>query len=188
MIMSRQFEQRYRLSAIAAAALVATAGVAGGTTYAQPATEYQKTRPAAAAAHGADDREVFIGTVHLDGNGNVKGDAKHPAEPFPVNPLPPGGGLSLTPPAEDGAWRVRAFVFEPRQVVVFKGGPVKLNFVGVQGPSHRIQIDGQSEIVELKRGEVKTVTIPTDVPGAIGFRSLDRLPSMQGSVIVLPRP
>ena len=170
-------------------ALVAAGQLPGGAARAQSAPDYQK--PASgqpAAAQASDTRQVFVATVHLDGNANAKGDAKHPPEAFPTEALPAGGGLSLTPPADDGAWRVRAFVFEPRQVVVFEGAPVTLTFVGVQGPSHRIQVVGHGDIIELKRGAVKSVVVPADKPGVIGFRSLDRLPSMQGSVVVLPKP
>jgi hypothetical protein len=186
--MPATFDPRHWLSTVVATAAV-VAGMAAGTARAQPATEYQKAAtPAGAVQPFVGGRDVFIVTVHVDGNANVKGDASHPAEPFPADALPAGGGLSLTPPTDDGAWRMRTFVFEPRQVVVFQGDPVTLHFVGVQGPSHRIQIDGRSEIIELKRGEVKTVAVPAAAPGVIGFRSLDRLPSMQGSIIVLPRP
>ena len=181
-----QLRRRWSTVPVAATALMMFA-LATAPATAQPAKEYQKAAPQGGVDQPmAGDRNVFIATVHLDGNANIKGDGNHPAEPFPAEALPPGGGLLLTAPAEDGAWRVRAFVFEPRQVVVFQGAPVTLHFVGVQGTSHRIQIDGQSEIIELKRGEVKTVTIAADTPGVIGFRSLDHLPSMQGSIVVLP--
>jgi hypothetical protein len=183
-----RFHCRWYRGVVNVAAALAVLGGAGAAA-AQSAAEYQKIAPGSAAAQtAADAREVFIATVHLDGNANSEGDAKHPPEPFPANPPPAGGGLILTPPDGDGAWRMRAFLFEPRQVVVFQGNPVKLSFVGVQGPSHRIQVDGLSDVIDLKRGEVRTVTIPADTPGVIGFRSLDRLPSMQGSVVILPKP
>jgi plastocyanin len=187
--MRAPFDPRRRFPAVlAAAAFVATTAIALGPVIAQPATDYQKTTTAGKASPSGTDREVYVTTVHVDGNANTKGDARHPAEPFPSTALPPGGGLSLTAPADDGAWRMRAFVFAPRQVLVTQGTPVTLHFVGVQGPSHRIEVDGNPEIIELKRGQVKTVTVPVEAPGVIGFRSLDRLPSMQGSVVVLPRP
>lgn len=177
----------YRLAF--AAIVFAVASASAPAVHAQTAADYRDHATSTGAPRDvADDREFFIATVHLDGNANATGDANHPPEPFPAGPLPAGGGLLLTPPAADGAWRVRAFIFAPRQVVVFQGDPVKLTFVGVQGPAHRIQVDGLAEIIELKRGQVKSVTIAADQPGSIGFRSLDRLPSMQGNVVVLPRP
>ncbi len=182
-----QLRRRWSVMPLAATALAMFAAAAA-PAIAQPAKEYQQATPAGATQSMVGDRDVFIATVHLDGNANIKGDGMHPTEPFPTDALPPGGGLLLTSPGEDGAWHVRAFVFEPRQVVVFQGAPVTLHFTGIQGPSYRIQVDGHSEIIELKRGEVKTVTLAADTPGVIGFRSLDHLPSMQGSVVVLPHP
>jgi hypothetical protein len=178
---------RPRLRTLICSAVAIPLALAGSAT-AQPTGEYKAAAAPSAATVPADAKDVVVVTVHVDGNANVNGDGNHPAEPFPTQALPAGGGFLLTPPGTDGAWRARAFVFVPSQVVVFQGTPVRLHFADIQGPSYRIQIDGHSEIVELKRGEVKTVEIPADKPGVIGFRSLDRLPSMQGSVIVLPRP
>lgn len=41
----------------------------------------------------------------------------------------------MGPPDEKGDWSVRAFVFQPAQVVARQGDTVILNFMGVQGPS-----------------------------------------------------
>ncbi len=62
----------------------------------------------------------------------------------------------MRPPNEQGDWSIRSFVFQPSQVVVKQGDIVVLNFVGVQGPSHTISIDGQNEQISLKRGEIMT--------------------------------
>lgn len=135
----------------------------------------------------ADVQQFTIVTVHVDGNTNVNGDAKHPAEPFPPQTLPDGGGLKLTPPDPKGDWSVRAFVFEPSQVVVHVGDEVQLDFVGVQGTLHRIRIDGVAGDIELRRGEMKRATLKPTKPGVIRFESRERLPSMRGQVVVLPR-
>ena len=82
---------------------------------------------------------------------------------------------------------MRAFVFQPAQIVVEQGDVVGLNFVGVQGPSHRIAVEGIEEVLELKRGEVGRIEVQAKEPGTIRFASLDRLPSMQGEIVVLPR-
>ena len=142
--------------------------------------------PAPAGAVEPGTRHFHVATVHLDGNANLRGDAAHPAEAFPTAALPAGGGLVLRPPAQDGAWSVRAFVFHPPQVVVRQGDRVALTFVGVHGPSHRIAIDGREEVLTLRRGETATVTFTADHPGAVAFRSLDRMPSMAGEVLILP--
>ena len=99
--------------------------------------------PASAGAVEPGTRHFHIATVHLDGNANLRGDAVHPAEAFPTAALPAGGGLILRPPAQDGAWSVRTFVFLPPQVVVRLGDRVALSFVGVHGPFHRIVIEGR---------------------------------------------
>jgi hypothetical protein len=64
---------------------------------------------------------------------------------------------------------------------------VVLNFIGVQGPSHRIAIEGKDGEIVLKRGEMKSVVLEDVKPGVIRFASLDRLPSMVGQVLVLPK-
>ena len=130
----------------------------------------------------------YIATVHLDGNANIKGDAAHPPEVFPSAGMPDGGGLLLSEPDADGDWRIRSFAFHPAQIIVHQGEQVTLNFVGVQGPSHDIAIEGRDDVIELKRGEIRSVTLQASGPGIIHFASLGRQPSMQGQILVLPRP
>ncbi|MEP9375525.1 hypothetical protein ABLE91_02330 [Aquabacter sp. CN5-332] len=132
-------------------------------------------------------RQFYIATVHLDGTTTTKGDDKHPAEAFPNAALPVGGGYVLTKPDESGKWNMRAFLFSPAQVTVMEGDRVVLNFIGVQGPSHRILVEGADEPVILTRGEVERVEFVARNPGIIRFVSLDRLPSMQGEVVVLAK-
>ena len=140
-----------------------------------------------AARPEAGEQVFHIATVHLDAKTNVKGDATHPAEPFPESAKSSGGGLIVRPPNEQGDWTVRAFVFQPSQVVVQQGDKVTLNFVGVQGPSHTIAIDGQNERISLKRGEMKSLRFVAEQPGTIRFVSVGREPTMQGSILVLRR-
>ena len=142
----------------------------------------------AAAAPARPGEQVFhIMTVHLDAKTSVKGDASHPPEPFPSSAASTGGGLIVRPPDEQGTWSVRAFVFQPSQVVVRQGDTVVLNFVGVQGPSHTIAVDGQNERISLKRGEMKSLRFVAEQSGTIRFMSVGREPTMQGSILVLRR-
>lgn len=134
------------------------------------------------------DSEFYIATVHIDGKTNIKGDAGHPPEAFPSAVMPDGGGLILTPPNADGTWNMRAFVFAPAEVTARQGDMVTLHFVGVQGPSHQIAIEGQDEVIELKRGEQQDISFEAKEPGIIRFVSLGRQPSMQGRIVVLPKP
>jgi plastocyanin len=156
-----------------ATALAQGVGYSGPTTTAAPAV--------------TGERHFHIATVHLDGNTGLTATAAHPAEAFPTAAMPAGGGLLLSPPDAAGAWRMRAFLFQPAQLVIREGETVKLSFVGVQGPVHRIQVEGQGEPFTLQRGEVRTITLTADRPGIIAYRSLDRLPSMTGEILVLPR-
>lgn len=161
--------------------LVALAGAAQAQTY-QPGTN----TPAMAFVPTAA-REFWIATVHLDGNTGTQASADHPAEAFPTAAMPAGGGLLLTQPNAEGKWRMRAFVFQPAQIFVETGQTVVLHFVGVQGPSHRIAVEGQGEPFTIKRGETKSVTLKPEAAGTIRYASLDRLPSMLGEIVVLPK-
>jgi hypothetical protein len=141
----------------------------------------------AGGAEKSEPRAVYIATVHIDGNANAKGDASHPPESPPKSVLPVGGGISRGEPDQNGAWRMRMFTFVPAEVVAHEGETLRLHFVGVQGPKHRIRIDGQAEIIELTRGEVETVDWTAVKPGRYSFVSLGREPSMSGSILVLSK-
>lgn len=161
------------------ALLLPASALAQGVGYGTPAA------PAAVAEAGL--RHVHIATVHLDGLTGLTATAAHPAEAFPTAPMPAGGGLVLRQPDAAGSWSVRAFLFQPAQIVVREGDRLRLTFVGVQGPNHRIEIEGQGEPFTLRRGETRTVELTAARPGSIAYRSLDRLPSMTGEILVLPR-
>jgi hypothetical protein len=115
----------------------------------------------------AAQRDFYIVTVHIDGKTSTQGDGSHPAEAFPGQTLPSGGGIVVKAPDARGEWSMRAFVFEPSQVMVYQG---------------------DQEPLVLKRGEMKTVSLVADKVGAMHFRALNRAPTMHGQVIVLPRP
>jgi plastocyanin len=133
-------------------------------------------------------KDFYIVTVHVDGKTSTQGDGSHPPEPFPGQALPSGGGIVAKAPDAQGEWSMRAFVFEPSQVIVYQGDQINLHFLGVQGPSHTIAVDGQAEPLVVKRGEMKTVSVLADKVGSIGFRAVNRQPTMHGQVLVLPRP
>ena len=146
--------------------------------------------PATALAQAASEtgqRQFHIATVHLDGVTGIAASPAHPAEAFPSAAMPPGGGLLLSPPDAEGNWRFRAFVFQPAQLVIRQGETVTLTFMGVQGSTSRIEVEGQGEPFTLHRGEIRNVTLTADRPGVIAYRSLDHMPSMTGEILVLPR-
>ena len=136
----------------------------------------------------AESREFYIQTVHIDGKTNTRGDTNHKPEPFPDTSMPRGGGLQLTEPNEYGEWRIRAFTFQPSQIVVNQGDDVRLHFIGVQGASHTIEVEGNGVDAEftLKRGRMKTVEISSVQAGLIQIECYDHEPNMRAEIIVLP--
>lgn len=140
----------------------------------------------AATAH-AETREFYIVTVHHDAKTNPVAGATHPAEPFPANPFPSTSGMWVKGPLANGDWTVRAFTFNPSQVVVMQGDDVVLHFVGVQGAAHTVAVQGVAEPVKFSRGTTATVKFKAEKPGIIDFASTALTPSMRGQVIVLPK-
>lgn len=143
--------------------------------------------PLVSTARAEDIREFYIKTVHVDGQTSIKGDADHKPEPFPATKMPDGKGLVLTKPDEAGNWRIRAFTFEPSQIVVTAGETVRLHFVGVQGMSHSIHVEGDDvdEKFTLTRGQMHTFDITPKKPGVIEIECYDHEPSMRGEIVVL---
>jgi hypothetical protein len=127
--------------------------------------------------------EHYIVTAHIDGNASTQGDANHPPEAIPDAELPKGGGISLSP-GDQGKWRMRVFKFIPSQIISVVDRDITIHFVGAQGPVHRIKVDGVEDI-ELKRGQIKSITLHPIEKGVINFRSLDHQPSMSGQIIVV---
>lgn len=142
---------------------------------------------AVSPACAAEVRDFYIKTVHIDGTTSTKGDADHKAEPFPTAPMPAGGGLVLSKPDEAGKWRMRAFAFEPAQIVVKAGEPIRLHFVGIQGMSHSIHIEGEGvdECFTLTRGNMHTLELTPAKAGTIEIECYDHKPSMRGEIVVL---
>jgi plastocyanin len=140
-------------------------------------------------AYGDEAIEFYIKTVHVDGKTSIHGDANHKPEPFPGTKMPEGGGLVLTGPDAKGGWKIRAFTFQPSQMVVNEGDDVRLHFVGVQGRSHTIHIDGDGvdERFTLKRGTIKTVNIDDARAGVIEIECYDHQPAMNAEVFVFAK-
>lgn len=165
------------LAAMLVTILAAGTSACGSATQAQGSGEGDR----------AGSSQVFhIATVHLDGKTNINGAGDHSPEPFPSTAPRSSGGFIIKPPDQKGEWSVRAFAFHPSQVVVRQGDTVVLNFLGVQGSSHKIAVEGQGQPIALRRGEVKSVRFVAREPGVIRFVAVGREPTMQGSVLVLP--
>lgn len=145
--------------------------------------------PLIAPAQAGEMREFYIKTVHVDGKTSTHGDADHKPEAFPETALPEGRGLVLNKPDEEGKWSVRAFAFEPSQIVVNAGESVRLHFIGIQGMSHSIHLEGGGvdERFTLTRGRMHTVELTPKTPGVIEIECYDHQPSMRGEIVVLSR-
>ena len=143
--------------------------------------------PALAAPVSAQEREFYIKTVHFDGRANIHGDASHGPETFPNTDIPAGGGLQLKKPNDKGAWKIRAFTFQPQQITVRQGDRVTLHFVGVQGMKHTIHVEGKDvdEKFVLARGKLKDVSFTAKTAGVIRIECYDHQPAMNAEIVVM---
>jgi hypothetical protein len=116
-----------------------------------------------------------------------KGNATADKEPFPIEPLPMGGGYVLKRPDQTGHWGVEVYVFQPSQIVVNQGDEVTLDFVGINGRSHPVTISGYGKTFTLKRGHVHRATFVADKAGIFRFDCGAHMPSMTGELVVMPK-
>lgn len=181
-------------AAVAAAVIAAEVIAEGGFSSPGAVMDDNKSNSQASAAvqtaaiNSPMNRTFWIDTVHLDGSANINGDSKHPPELFPANvTYPTGGGFVLTAPDKNGAWNFRSFTFSTSQITVYQGDMVTLNFVGVQGPSHYIEVQGIASF-PLARGQIHPVTFTADKVGMIRYSCHIHMPNMEGEILVLPRP
>ncbi|HET7148114.1 MAG TPA: hypothetical protein VFI73_06385 [Candidatus Nitrosopolaris sp.] len=135
-------------------------------------------------------RTFWIKTVHLDGfantNGIPTGPDPAPPEKYPNSTIPAGGGFVLTPPDKTGAWKFRAFTFEPSTIIVHQGDNVTLHFADVQGAHYVIKVDGVGSF-SVSRGQIHTLSFVAEKLGTINYYSPQRLPNMVGQIWVLPK-
>lgn len=191
-----------KLSAIIAAAtiiaVVASAAMVFGlqNQISQKAigqTSYNVTTNPGISASGNNQpiaRTFWIKTVHLDGFANTHGiptgPDPAPPEKYPNSTIPAGGGFVLTPPDKTGAWKFRAFTFEPSTIIVHQGDNVTLHFADVQGVHYNITVDGVGSF-SVSRGQIHTVSFIADKVGTINYYSPQRMPNMVGQIWVLPK-
>lgn len=135
-------------------------------------------------------RTFWIKTVHLDGfantNGIPTGPDPAPPEKYPNSTIPAGGGFVLTPPDKTGAWKFRAFTFEPSTIIVHQGDNVTLHFADVQGVHYNITVDGVGSFF-VSRGQIHTLSFVAEKLGTINYYSPQRMPNMVGQIWVLPK-
>ena len=155
------FLLRSRLAALAAFVAVAAAWSAPGSVQAEP-------------------RHFVIAAVEPKGGANVA------QEPFPVSPLPSGGGYVVKEPDRSGRWEVSVYVYQPAQILVNEGDEVTLEFVGINGESHPTSIRGYDRHFTLKRGHVVRETFTADKPGVFKINCATHS-TMVGELVVLPK-
>jgi hypothetical protein len=156
-------------------------------------TSYNVTTNPGVSASGNNQpiaRTFWIKTVHLDGFANTHGiptgPDPAPPEKYPNSTIPAGGGFVLTPPDKTGAWKFRAFTFEPSTIIVHQGDNVTLHFADVQGVHYNITVDGVGSF-SVSRGQIHTVSFIADKVGTINYYSPQRMPNMVGQIWVLPK-
>lgn len=127
------------------------------------------------------ERTFYMAAIEPKGGVNVS------SEPFPVVALPGGGGYALKPPDDAGRWEVETYRFTPGTVVVNQGDEVILEIVGINGAEHPTTIEGYNLDFVVKRGEITRVSFTADRAGIFTIRCNTHLPSMQATLVVLPR-
>jgi hypothetical protein len=153
-----------RIAAAVAAAVLGIAGLGAGSN-----------------AAAAEKRVFTIAAVEPQGNTTAD------KEPFPIEPLPVGGGYVLKPPDQSGRWGVEVYVWQPSQILVNQGDEVTLEFVGINGQSHPVTVSGFGKTFTLKRGHVQRVTFVADKAGIFRFYCSAHMPSMTGELVVMAK-
>jgi plastocyanin len=127
-------------------------------------------------------RTLYLAAVEPKGGTTVE------KEPFPAAPLPPGPGYVRKAPDASGRWEVSAYQWSPGTIVAYAGERLTLEVIGINGDIHPSYIEGHAADFVVKRGEVSRVTFTAGKPGIYPIVCRTHLPSMQGSLVVLPRP
>ena len=129
----------------------------------------------------APGRMIYMAAVEM------KGGTQKEKEPYPEAPLPSGAGYIKTPPNAAGRWEVSTYQWSPGTIVVRQGDAVTLEIVGVNGDVHPSTIPGVVDSFTVKRGEVTRVTLTATKPGLYPIICTKHTPSMQGTLVVLPK-
>ncbi|MBI4573995.1 MAG: hypothetical protein A3G35_05630 [candidate division NC10 bacterium RIFCSPLOWO2_12_FULL_66_18] len=138
--------------------------------------------PQVGMGQAADERVVYMSLIEPKGGVTVD------KEPFPGTQMPKGGGYVLNPPNPQGRWEVSVYQFSPATVVVRQGERVTLEMVGINGAKHSVHIDKYvPNHAVVKRGEIGRVKFTADTPGIYKIHCEEHQPSMEGTLVVLPR-
>lgn len=138
--------------------------------------------PQVGMGQAADERVIYMAAIE------PKGGVTIDKESFPTTPLPKGGGYVLSPPNPQGRWEVSSYQWSPSTIVVRQGERVTLQIVGINGAKHSGQIDRYvPKQFTVKRGEITRVQFTADTPGVFKIHCEEHEPSMEGTLVVLPR-
>lgn len=154
-----------RILFLTMAGALVLAGCAGGSASVAPA-----------------ERTIYMAAIEPKGSTTVD------KEPFPAVTLPEGGGYGLAAPDADGKWTVETYRWDPGTIVVNQGDVVTLEIIGINGAEHPFTIEGYSVSDVVKRGQITRVTFTADKAGIFKVTCGVHLPTMQASLIVLPKP
>lgn len=138
--------------------------------------------PQVGMGQATEDRVIYIAAIEPKGGVTVD------KEPFPGAPLPKGGGYVLNAPNPQGRWEVSTYQWSPSTIVVRQGERVTLEIVGINGAKHSGLIDRYApKQFTVKRGEITRVQFTADTPGVFKIHCEEHKPSMEGTLVVLPR-
>lgn len=129
----------------------------------------------------AQGRVIHMAAVEM------KGGTQREKEPYPETPLPLGAGYVKTPPNAAGRWEVSAYQWSPGTIVIQQGETVTLEIVGVNGDVHPATIPGIVDSFSVKRGEITRITFTASKPGLYSIICTKHVPSMRGTLVVLPK-
>ena len=130
-----------------------------------------------------DERVIYMAAIEPKGGVTVD------KEPYPAGEMPKGGGyVKKAPDQATGRWEVSVYQFSPATVVVKQGERVTLEIVGINGAKHSVHIDKyQPKHLLVKRGEIGRIQFTADTPGVFKIHCEEHQPSMEGTLVVLPR-
>lgn len=138
--------------------------------------------PQSGYSQATEERVIYLAAIEPKGGVTVD------KESFPAAPLPKGGGYVLNAPNPQGRWEVSVYQFSPATVVVRQGERVALEIVGINGAKHSVHIDKyHPQHFVVKRGEIGRIKFTADTPGLFKIHCEEHLPSMEGTLVVLPR-
>ena len=126
-------------------------------------------------------RVIYMAAVEM------KGGAQKEKEPYPEAPLSSGPGYIKTSPNPAGRWEISTYQWSPGTIVVQQGETVTFEIIGINGDVHPSTIPGLVESFTVKRGEITRVSLTASKPGLYPIICTKHLPSMQGTLVVLPR-